>query len=69
MEHLCPYTMLTMIFLWIKKFNISPVVMALAFNPRRQRQVNLLVQGQPDLHWEFQDGQSYTEELCLEKEK
>ena len=43
--------------------------MAHAFNPGRQRQLDLWVQGQPGLQSEFQDSQGYTEKPCLEKAK
>jgi hypothetical protein len=33
-----------------------------------QRQANFRVRGQPGLQSEFQDSQSYTEKLCLEKQ-
>jgi hypothetical protein len=32
---------------------------------RRQRQVDLWVQGQPGLYIKFQDSQDYAEKLCL----
>jgi hypothetical protein len=35
---------------------------------RRQRQADLCVQDQPSLQSKFQCSQSYTEELCLEKQ-
>jgi hypothetical protein len=35
----------------------------------KQRQVDLQVQGQPGLHSEFQDSQSYSEKLHLKKKK
>ena len=35
---------------------------------RRQKQVNLGVQGQSVLQREFQDSQVYTEKSCLEKQ-
>ena len=41
-----------------------------AFNPNptleRQRQAEFWVQGQPGIHSEFQDSQTYTEKPCLE---
>jgi hypothetical protein len=40
-----------------------PLITAL----RRQRQVDLEVQGQPGLQSEFQDSQGYTEKPCLRK--
>ncbi|EGW01303.1 hypothetical protein I79_001746 [Cricetulus griseus] len=36
---------------------------------RRQRQVDLRVQGQPDLHSKFQDSQSFGDRPCLKKKK
>jgi hypothetical protein len=43
----------------------TPLIPALG----RQRQVDFLVRGQPDLQSEFQDSQGYTEKPCLEKPK
>jgi hypothetical protein len=34
-----------------------------------QRQADFRVQGEPDLHSEFQDSQDYTEKPCLKKPK
>jgi hypothetical protein len=36
---------------------------------RRQKQVYLLVQGQPGLQMEFQDNKGYTKKPCLKKTK
>ena len=43
----------------------TPLILALG----RQRQVNLLAQGQPGLQSEFLDSQGYKEKSCLEKKK
>jgi hypothetical protein len=37
--------------------------------PRRQRQADFWVRGQPGLQSEFQDSEGYTEKSCLEKPK
>jgi hypothetical protein len=47
------------------------IMVVQTFNPalKRQRQVDLWVQGQPGLQSEFQDSQGYTEKFCLKKKK
>ena len=45
------------------------MVMVHAFNPRRQRQEDLWVWGQPGLQNEFQDRQGYAEKPYLKKPK
>jgi hypothetical protein len=45
---------------------MKPGVVAHVFNPRRQRQENFWVRGQPGIQSEFQDSQGYTEKPYLE---
>ena len=53
----------------VRKF-ILPGVVAHAFNPTAgEEQVDLWVQGLPDLQSEFQDSQSYMKKPFLEKTK
>ena len=42
-----------------------PLILAL----RRQKEVDLWVQGQPGLQSEFQDSQDYTEKPCIENKQ
>jgi hypothetical protein len=59
----------TSLFIFVKKccrvWWHMPLIPAL----RRQKQADFWVQGQPGLQNEFQDSHSYTEKLCLEKQK
>jgi hypothetical protein len=47
--------------IWGQAWWHKPLIPALV----RQRQVDFLVQGQPDLQSKFQDSQGYTEKPCL----